>query len=91
MMTMNRAVLLSVMFSLGGLTLSGCDEPAKTQQWYKAHPEEMNKVWAKCNASGDDTPNCRNVIDAHFQVQQANAVVPDLNDLKMPDYSKHKD
>lgn len=87
-MAMNKPMIFSALFILSVFTLSGCDEQAKTPQWYKAHPDKMNEVWAKCKESGDDTPNCRNAIEAHFQVQQANAPIPDLNDLPKHDYSK---
>jgi hypothetical protein len=87
-MTTNRTLCLSLIITLSALTLIGCDEQAKTTQWYKSHPDEMNKIWAKCKKSGDDTQNCRNAIDAHYQLQQSNAPIPDLNDLPKHDYSK---
>ena len=76
---MRKTVTLSCLISLVAFTLTGCDEPAKTRQWYMSHHDEMNKVWAKCKESGEDTENCRNANDAHFRVQQANAPIPDLN------------
>lgn len=79
-MAINKTFLL-ITLTVSAISLTGCKEEAKTQQWYKAHPDEMNRVWKECKESGDDTQNCRNAIDAHFQVQQANAPIPDLNDL----------
>ena len=80
----------SLLAGLALFTLSGCEQPAKTPQWYKAHPDEMNRRWAECKKSGDDTQDCRNAIEAHFQVQQKNAPIPDFNDLPKRDYSKGK-
>jgi len=56
--------------------LSGCAEEVKTRDWYMDHPKELADVYAKCKASGNDTPNCRNAIEAQFQIQQKNAAVP---------------
>ncbi|RMP02726.1 EexN family lipoprotein [Pseudomonas syringae group genomosp. 3] len=61
---------------LGFVLLSGCSDEVKTRAWYMDHPKELAEVFAKCKASGDDTPNCRNAIEAQFRVKQSNAPVP---------------
>ncbi|KPW72659.1 hypothetical protein ALO76_200009 [Pseudomonas syringae pv. coriandricola] len=61
---------------LGFVLLSGCSDEVKTRAWYMDHPKELAEVFAKCKASGDDTPNCRNAIEAQFRVKQASAPVP---------------
>lgn len=75
------------LIALGTVAMSGCDE-TKTVEWYKAHPTDMNRVWADCKKSGDDTQNCRNAIEAHYRVQQRNAPVLDLD--KAPDVDLFK-
>jgi hypothetical protein len=69
------------------LFLTACNE-VKSVEWYKEHQDEMNKLYVKCKASGEDTQTCRNVKDAHFQIQQKNAPITDFNDIKIPDLSK---
>lgn len=66
---------LVITFALAVL-LSGCDEPPKTEQWFKDHPDEMKKTFDECQKSGDETVNCRNAKAAHFDIQQRNAPVP---------------
>ena len=56
--------------------LSGCEEQPKTKQWFIDNPDEMNKVFDKCQKSGDETVNCRNAKAAHLAIQQMNAPVP---------------
>lgn len=78
---MKKNVLVALV-ALGAVALSGCDE-TKTTEWYKEHPDEMNRVYATCKKTGDDTQNCRNAIEAHYRAQQHNAPVLDLD--KAPD------
>lgn len=59
--------------------LSGCKEEAKTVEWYKQNPSELKTVYEKCKTSGDDTDNCRNAKQAHYDVQQKNAPVMQFN------------
>jgi len=66
---------LVITFVLAAL-LSGCDEQPKTKEWFKDNPDEMNKVFDKCQKSGDETVNCRNAKAAHLEIQQKNAPVP---------------
>lgn len=59
--------------------VSGCKEEAKTVEWYKQNPSELKTVYEKCKASGDDTDNCRNAKQAHYDIQQKNAPVMQFN------------
>ena len=56
--------------------LNGCKEDAKTKSWYKENPTALETVYADCMKSGDDNENCRNAIEAHHEIKQANAEVP---------------
>ncbi|EOZ2733105.1 EexN family lipoprotein [Pectobacterium aroidearum] len=53
--------------------ISGCDEEAKTTQWYRDHPDELKVVYEKCQKTGSASENCKNVNEAHYQIQQLNA------------------
>ncbi|AYH27098.1 EexN family lipoprotein [Yersinia enterocolitica] len=53
--------------------ISGCDEEAKTTQWYRDHPDELKVVYEKCQKTGSASENCKNVKEAHYQIQQLNA------------------
>lgn len=68
--------VMAVCGVLSVVLLSGCSEEVKTRAWYMEHPKELAEVFAKCKASGNDTPNCRNAIEAQFRVKQANAPIP---------------
>ncbi|MGP3200489.1 EexN family lipoprotein (plasmid) [Serratia marcescens] len=72
-------LLTVTLFSLSFLLISGCEEEAKTTQWYRAHPDELNKVYEKCQESGSASKNCKNANEAHYQIEQLNAPTPDLN------------
>lgn len=47
---MKKNVLVALV-ALGAVALSGCDE-TKTTEWYKEHPDEMNRVYATCKKQG---------------------------------------
>lgn len=68
--------VMAVYGVLSFVVLSGCSEEVKTRAWYMEHPKELAEVFAKCKASGNDTPNCRNAIEAQFRIKQANAPIP---------------
>lgn len=53
--------------------ISGCDEEAKTTQWYRDHPDELKVFYEKCQKTGSASENCKNVNEAHYQIQQLNA------------------
>lgn len=68
---MNKII---VIFTLPFIVLiSGCDEEAKTTQWYRDHPDELKVVYEKCQKTGSASANCKNVNEAHYQIQQLNA------------------
>jgi hypothetical protein len=57
-------------------------------EWYKHHPEEMEKSWSLCNETNNiNTTNCRNVSEAHFQLHQAG--VKDIYDTPSPSFSNY--
>ncbi|TCT92482.1 hypothetical protein EDC48_101292 [Gibbsiella quercinecans] len=62
----------------GALLLTGCDNP-KSKQWHKEHQDEMNTRYTACEASGEDSQDCRNAREARFELRQESAKVPDLN------------
>lgn len=78
-----------IILSCFTVLLTACDKP-QSVDWYKEHTNEMNKLYEKCKSSGEDTQTCKNVKEAHFQIQQKNAPITDFNDVKMPDFSKSK-
>lgn len=63
-------VILTLLFIV---LISGCDEEAKTTQWYRDHPDELKVVYEKCQEIGSASENCKNVNEAHYQIQQLNA------------------
>lgn len=83
-MRLSKSFIIPTLITISILALNGCEEKSQTVEWYKENPTEMNKVWSKCQASGNDTTNCRNARDADTQIKRANAPVPDLNDLSLP-------
>lgn len=46
--------------------LTGCDEGAQSQEWYKAHDKERIAKYDECTKASDPrgTEDCRNAIDA---------------------------
>lgn len=68
---------LSLCFSI-----VGCNDEAKTTEWYRKHPNELKIVYEKCQKTGSSTENCKNANEAHFQIKQINAPTPDLNNLE---------
>ena len=80
-------MLMSVFGLLGFVLLSGCSEEVKSRDWYMDHPKERAEIYEKCKASGNDTPNCRNAIDAQFQIDQKNAKPPTF-DFNLEDEMK---
>jgi len=75
---MFKKVSLSAIAVLIAFAITGCDE-AKSVDWFKDHPSEMNEVLAKCKASGDDSQNCRNAKEARQLIQQKDAAIPTYN------------
>ena len=68
---MNKII---VILTLSFITIiSGCDEEAKTTQWYRDHPDELKTVYEKCQKTGSASENCKNANEAHYQIQQLNA------------------
>lgn len=55
--------------------LAGCKEEAKSVDWYKENGSELATVYQKCVASGDDSDNCKNAKQAHYDIQQKDAPV----------------
>ena len=55
--------------------LAGCKEEAKSVDWYKANRSELAKVYQECTASGDDSDNCKNAKQAHYDIQQKDAPI----------------
>lgn len=79
--------LVSVLGLLGMVILSGCSEEVKSREWYMDHQKERAEIYQKCRESGNDTPNCRNAIDAQFQIDQKNAKPPTF-DFNLEDEMK---
>lgn len=77
-------------FIIGALFISGCNEPSKSRDWYEHHHKEMNERYTECKKSGDDTPDCRNAKEAHFNVSQLNAPILNFNELLKESDSKSK-
>ena len=60
-----NSVMMTLAFSLVLGTLTGCGtEEVKSVDWWKDHPKEATDKYVACKASGEDTPNCKNVKDA---------------------------
>lgn len=78
-MTVKNIILCAT--ALCTVLLAGCKDEAKTTQWYRDNPDELKVVYEKCQKSGDASENCKNANEAHYQIQQLNAPVPDLNNL----------
>ncbi|ENU0860853.1 EexN family lipoprotein [Citrobacter amalonaticus] len=68
---MNKIIVILTLSFIA--MISGCDEEAKTTQWYRDHPDELNTVYEKCQKTGDASENCKNANEAHYQIQQLNA------------------
>ncbi|HIB5911796.1 TPA: EexN family lipoprotein [Klebsiella pneumoniae] len=51
---------------LAAILLTGCDEGAKSEEWYKAHDTERRAKYEECRkeSSPRGTEDCRNAIDA---------------------------
>lgn len=73
---MKRTLLLTTCL----LLLSGCDE-THSKQWYKEHVDKMKERYSECKKGGDDSQDCKNVLEAHFEWKQMNAKTPDLNNI----------
>lgn len=63
------------LISLGLLTsilLTGCDEGAKSEEWYKAHNKERKSKYEECRKEPNPrgTEDCRNAIDADVHAGQ---------------------
>ncbi|MCE0491907.1 EexN family lipoprotein [Pantoea sp. Mb-10] len=54
---------------LSALVLAGCDDEAKSIEWYQAHDKERNAKFETCknDANPRGTEDCRNAIDATFR------------------------
>lgn len=63
---------------LGLFLLAACDN-SKSTQWYKTHQDELKQRYQECESSGEDSQECKNVREAHFELSQEKATVPDLN------------
>ena len=72
---MRHSIRFFFCFLLLTSLLSGCKEEAKSVDWYKQNPTELATVYKQCKASGEDSDNCRNAKQAHFDIQQKNAPV----------------
>lgn len=68
---MNKIIVILILPFI--VLISGCDEEAKTTQWYRDHPDELKVVYEKCQKTGSASENCKNVNEAHYQIQQLNA------------------
>lgn len=53
--------------------LSGCNEETKSTDWFIKNPHEMKKTYEECKKTGEDSNNCKNAKEAHFQIKQQNA------------------
>jgi len=51
---------------LAAILLTGCDEHAKSEEWYKAHDKERRAKYEECRKESNPrgTEDCRNAIDA---------------------------
>ncbi|WP_394550018.1 EexN family lipoprotein [Pantoea sp. SGAir0183] len=51
---------------LAAILLTGCDEGAKSEEWYKAHDNERKAKYEECRKDSNPraTEDCRNAIDA---------------------------
>ncbi len=63
------------LISLGLLTsilLTGCDEGAKSEEWYKAHNKERKSKYEECRKEPNPrgTEDCRYAIDADVHAGQ---------------------
>ena len=68
---MNKIIVILTLTFIA--MISGCDEEAKTTQWYRDHPDELKAVYEKCQKIGSASENCKNANEAHYQIQQLNA------------------
>ncbi|MBJ2083142.1 EexN family lipoprotein [Serratia marcescens] len=72
---------IAIFLSGVAFLLAGCEDKAKSVDWYMEHPTELAVVFKDCKASGDDTQNCRNAKDANFRLKQRDAKLPTFGDL----------
>ncbi|KKW49826.1 hypothetical protein XB02_15715 [Pantoea ananatis] len=51
---------------MAAILLTGCDEGAKSEEWYKAHENERKAKYEECRKESNPraTEDCRNAIDA---------------------------
>ncbi|WP_343463891.1 EexN family lipoprotein [Pantoea sp.] len=54
---------------LSAMLLTGCDDGAKSVEWYQAHDEARSAKFEACkkDANPRGTEDCRNAIDATFR------------------------
>ncbi|MGX9242712.1 EexN family lipoprotein [Pantoea dispersa] len=57
---------------LTSILLTGCDEGAKSEEWYKAHNKERKSKYEECRKEPNPrgTEDCRNAIDADIHAGQ---------------------
>lgn len=78
-------IIFSVMVVVVMGLLAGCKEEVKTKEWYKSHPTELAEVYKKCQQTGEDSDNCRNVREADNEIKRLNAPIPTFNSNKDAD------
>lgn len=61
--------------------LCGCDTPAKSVQWYQAHPEETETTWRRCLLYNEDSLDCEHAIIAYFDKHPSSTAVMDASDI----------
>lgn len=71
---------------LSALILTGCKETKSVDCWTEHHDEAVKKE-AKCEKSGSDSQNCKNVKEANFRYQQLHAKAPSFSDY----FKKYKE
>lgn len=55
---------MRVFMVIFALFLTACSEEIKSHQWWTEHPKEATEKYLECKKTGNDTPNCRNVLRA---------------------------
>lgn len=66
------------------LTLAACGEKTKTEEWYIAHPEELNQEFENCKTKSLEVmqgKHCQAIQKAKikaFNEQQRNAPLPNV-------------
>ena len=74
--TNRNAALACFALAAGALALGGCQEDARTAQWYMAHGPELKDKLAECRkypSLNHSDPNCKAANDAFATLVTASA------------------